>query len=99
MKLGIQNNLVIIECSRFLFLGNLSKQKVTYTDRKRYSYEASKAVDGVYIPPTVYASLAVIDYSTNPWWRVDLGQVHCIWAMRLLNRPGVYNVYLCKSHN
>ena len=75
--------------SRLLFLGKLAKQKVTYTDSGPYSYEASKAVDGVYIPPAVKASLAVIDYSTNPWWRVDLGQVHCIWAMRLLNRSGV----------
>lgn len=56
-----------------------------------YSYSASKAVDGVYLPSDnagmdAYASLAHSNHETNPHWRVDLEGVHCIWAVRILNR-------------
>ena len=76
--------------AELFILGKQAKQKATYPG----GYEANKAVDGVYIPPSLHDSIAVIDDSAGPWWRVDLGQVYCIWAIRLLNRPGLYKIYM-----
>ncbi|XP_067930992.1 uncharacterized protein [Watersipora subatra] len=55
------------------------------------------AVDGVYRPPADNERLSIA-HTTNevtPWLRVDLEQVHCILAIRILNRgdspyPAVY---------
>jgi len=44
------------------------------------------AVDGVYEPPPGVNSLAHSDLETRPWLRVDLGDVHCVWAVNILNR-------------
>ena len=52
------------------------------------------ANDGVYLTLTdtsniESASLAHTDYEVNPWWMVDLKDVYCIWAVRILNRAGI----------
>ena len=47
---------------------------------------ASNAVDGVYLPEGDVYSLVHSLQQDNPWWRVDLGAVHCIWAIEVLNR-------------
>jgi len=44
------------------------------------------AVDGIYEPSARYASLAHSRRENRPWWRVDLGDVHCVWAVNILNR-------------
>ncbi|XP_067930978.1 fucolectin-1-like [Watersipora subatra] len=46
------------------------------------------AVDGVYRPPADNERLSIAHTrnEVNPWLRVDLEQVHCIWAVRVLNR-------------
>ena len=54
------------------------------------TYLPSKANDGVYLPPAGddernwVASSAVGD--VNPWWRVNLEKIHCVWAVNILNR-------------
>ena len=47
--------------------------------------DPNKAVDGIYAIESE-ESLAHSDWEENPWWRVDLGGVHCIWAIEVLNR-------------
>jgi len=47
-------------------------------------HTAEKAVDGIY--ETIDGSMAHSDFETRPWWRVDLGDVHCVWAVNILNR-------------
>lgn len=58
------------------------------------SLTADKAVDGIYLPPPALndrLSLAHTDASNSkPWLRVDIGRVHCIWGIRILNRAGKY---------
>ena len=49
------------------------------------SNDPNKAVDGIYATESG-DSLAHSDWEENPWWRVDLGGVHCIWAIEVLNR-------------
>jgi len=49
------------------------------------------AVDGIY--ETSDDSMAHSKLETRPWWRVDLGDVHCVWAVNILNR------YSSKSHS
>ena len=55
----------------------------------RSSTGPSKATDGIYVPEDGVQSLADSDWEENPWWRVDLGGVHCIWAIEVLNRGNV----------
>ncbi|XP_067936986.1 uncharacterized protein [Watersipora subatra] len=54
------------------------------------------AVDGIYEPPAdnEIFSLANSLRESKPWLRVNLQKVHCIWAVRILNRvhapwPGI----------
>jgi len=54
--------------------------------KKVYSFEAKFAVDGVYRPSGNLLSLAHSNKENRPWWRVDLGDVHCVWAVNILNR-------------
>ncbi|XP_067946771.1 uncharacterized protein [Watersipora subatra] len=57
-------------------------------DSKETPFYGSFAVDGIYRPP-VYDELFSLAHTlkeTNPWLRVDLGTIHCIWAVRILNR-------------
>ncbi|KAF6037479.1 hypothetical protein EB796_004216 [Bugula neritina] len=57
------------------------------TGGQYYTYDAAKAVDGIYEPTDgVYASIAHSEVENRPWWRVDLGDVHCVWAFNILNR-------------
>ena len=62
----------------------------TFPSAYGYAFEAGKAVDGIYLPdePPEYASVAATTKLSNPWWRVDLGQVRCIWAVNVLNSAG-----------
>ena len=77
--------------NNFLYIGKAASVLATYPDVDGYTFEAGKAVDGIYMPGGVnsdYASIAVSVNMLNPWWRVDLGQLHCIWAVNILNRGG-----------
>ena len=56
-----------------------------------HTFEAGKAVDGIYVhwgEDRDHASIAMTASMLNPWWRVDLGQLHCIQAVNILNRGG-----------
>jgi len=53
-------------------------------------YKAAAAVDGLYELANELDSLAYSKFQARPWWRVDLGDVHCVWAVNILNR------YKCK---
>ena len=68
----------------------MASQSATFMGGSEYTYEAGKAVDGIYLPNELHGltSIAVTKSLLNPWWRVDLGQVHCIWAVNILNRAG-----------
>jgi len=47
------------------------------------------AVDGIYEPTNGFSSSLAHGYEENrPWWRVDLADVHCVWAVNILNRFG-----------
>ena len=48
--------------------------------------DPNKATDGIYVPEDGVESLAHSVEEEAPWWRVDLGAVHCIWAIEVLNR-------------
>jgi len=58
------------------------------------TFEAEKAVDGVYEQEKIIKSLAHSIHETRPWWRVDLGDVHCVWAVNILNRFNSKSVYV-----
>jgi len=49
-------------------------------------YDASKAVDGIYTELEVETSIAHSTLEHRPWWRVDLVDIHCVWAVNILNR-------------
>jgi len=49
-------------------------------------YYASKAVDGIYTEPEDESSMAHSRHERRPWWRVDLVDIHCVWAVNILNR-------------
>jgi len=70
------------------FADKLAKQSSDHvTTEGLYTYDAAKAVDGIYEPTDgVYASIAHSEVENRPWWRVDLGDVHCVWAVNILNR-------------
>jgi len=48
------------------------------------------AVDGIY--ETSDDSMVHGEHENRPWWRVDLGDIHCVWAVNILNR------YTSKAH-
>ena len=82
-----------------MILGKPAFLSSTYTHNKYGSFEASKANDGVYCPQTTtsdveLSSLAHSKREDNPWWRVDLLRVHCIWAVNILNRGNRKYVYM-----
>ena len=77
--------------NNFLYIGKAASLSASYADSSGYTFEADKAVDGIYVPggeDRDYASVAISANMLNPWWRVDLGQLHCIWAVNILNRGG-----------
>lgn len=50
---------------------------------------ADEAVDGIYViePPIDEAvSIAHSQEQINPWWRVNLQEIHCIIAVNITNR-------------
>jgi len=56
---------------------------------KFISHEAGMAVDGIYEPINGFSSsMAHSNEETRSWWRVDLGDVHCVWAVNILNKYG-----------
>jgi len=63
--------------------GKPAKLSSTY---KPDLYCASKAVDGIYTEPEGESSMAHGRHERRPWWRVDLVDIHCVWAVNILNR-------------
>ena len=62
-----------------------------------YTYEAGKAVDGLYLPGDADEGQSLIHtwHTANPWWRVDLEETHCITSVNILNRAGeCFEVYI-----
>jgi len=47
---------------------------------------ASYANDGYYSFMLPFA--AQTQYQVNPWWRVNLEHVYCVWAVNILNAGG-----------
>jgi len=53
------------------------------------SYSAPGAVDGIYLVDDMLdgtASMAHSKKENRPWWRVDLVDIYCVWAVNILNR-------------
>ena len=53
------------------------------------TFEAGKAVDGIYLPIGIHEFSSIVHtiaIDKSPWWRVNLERIHCIWAVRILNR-------------
>jgi len=65
---------------------NLLEKSAKLSSDYADSYGAAMAVDGIYEPTNVEKSLTHSQRETRPWWRVDLGDVHCVWAVNILNR-------------
>jgi len=57
------------------------------------------AVDGIYESINVGKSLAHSNEENRPWWRVDLGDVRCVWAVNILNRFRSKSKYLNNENN
>jgi len=57
-----------------------------YVRKNGHPLSAASAVDGIYKVKNEYQSLAHSKNEIRPWWRVDLGDVHCVWAVSILNR-------------
>jgi len=49
-------------------------------------FPASEAVDGIYTETGIERSMAHSREEHRPWWRVDLVNVYCVWAVNILNR-------------
>ncbi|KAF6020353.1 hypothetical protein EB796_021325 [Bugula neritina] len=57
----------------------------SYYDRALY--KASHGNDGIYYNASnPRASLVHTEIEYRPWWRVDLQEDHCVWAVNILNR-------------
>jgi len=70
-----------------LVLDKLAKMSSVYDQHSLpFNFEAASAVDGFYKLVDSRYSLAHSLGETRPWWRVDLGDVHCVWAVFVLNR-------------
>jgi len=56
-------------------------------------FDAHNANDGYYLPTQHdidnLLKMAVTAVNDNPYWRVDLLDTHCIWAVRMLNRANL----------
>jgi len=44
------------------------------------------AVDGIYIEHGYQSSMSHSRHELRPWWRVDLVDIYCVWAVNILNR-------------
>jgi len=70
-----------------IFLDKPAQLSSEYQNLKaNRSFQAAMAVDGIYEPSDPFASLASSIRENRPWWRVDLEDVHCVWAVNILNR-------------
>ena len=72
-----------------MVLGKPSLLSSTYTSGRFGFLEAKYANDGVYRSHGNISELSALAHShkeDNPWWRVELLRVHCIWAVNILNR-------------
>ena len=61
-----------------------------------YCFPGSKAVDGVYrehVNSAEYFSIAVTTLEQNPYLQIDLGESHCIKAVKLWNRGSTTREY------
>jgi len=68
-------------------------------------HRAEKAVDGIYISDNHRESIAHSLLEYRPWWRMDLVDTYCVWAVNILNRGiskwqtviicGCYFSYIC----
>jgi len=73
--------------ANLIFLDKVAKMSSLYIHTPRsYTFEAASAVDGIYKLGNELSSLAHSKRENRPWWRVDLGNVHCVWAVNILNR-------------
>ncbi|XP_067930974.1 fucolectin-1-like [Watersipora subatra] len=87
--LGIVNPKQAPRLARFPRHGkNVTLSSVRYSTQFQMAFSGSFAVDGIYHPPQDDArvSMAQTNKENNPWLRVDLQKMHCIWAVRILNR-------------
>ena len=66
-------------------LGKPAAQITTIPSSGNTSFDAGKAVDGIYQTEHAQLSAAVSTHVDNPWWRVDLGEEHCVWAVNIVN--------------
>ena len=59
-------------------------------------YNADKAVDGIYEPPSgsELSSLAHSNTGNRPWWRVDLQNIYCVFAVNILNRSRMFGTLI-----
>jgi len=64
-------------------IGKPAKLSSLYRKNKFF---ASDAVDGIYAEPEVESSMAHSRRELRPWWRVDLVDIYCVWAVNILNR-------------
>jgi len=71
----------------FIYTGKPAKLSSNYTEKSSaFSFEALKAVDGIYEAIIDRDSMAHSEQELRPWWRVDLVDVYCVWAVNILNR-------------
>ena len=76
-----------------LLLGKRAEMSSQYVDSDSLVYMAEEAVDGMYLPNqwdsvSERSSLAHTLHESQPWWRVDLAAIYCIWAVNVINRAG-----------
>ena len=63
-------------------------------------HHASHANDGIYRPTDKSEageklSIAHTSYQSQPWWRVDLEKIYCVWAVNILNRgDGMTRIFI-----
>ena len=79
---------ILLLIENFCFAGKPASMSSVFTIKDTtYDLKAAFANDGIYHPPgDKRSSLAHTLHENNPWWMVDLQSVHCIWAVRILNR-------------
>ncbi|WP_423998889.1 discoidin domain-containing protein [Maribacter sp. IgM3_T14_3] len=65
---------------------NLAYQKVATQSSTDYGGDASRAVDGITNGAYYDGSVTHTAFSTNPWWRVDLGAAYPIGDINIFNR-------------
>ena len=69
-----------------LYAGKPAEMPSTYLD-----FNASKAVDGIYLPregEIDWSQIAQTEFEVNPWLRTNLQQNHVVLYVRILNREG-----------